>query len=110
MKNIELVDDIPFGVYVWKDANGKYVVDSDYNYMCIPSRKGDLKRIAALQRVAEAHGIVGGTAEFRSGARPISDAEWEEQMARQAAGEVPDQYDLGSLIEDYKYQKEFEGK
>lgn len=100
-----LVDDIQYGVYIWRDARGRIVADSDYNYMLIPSRKGDLHKIKLLEQAARSYGIMDGGPEFMAGARPISDAEWEHQKARQEAGLVPDEYDLGNLIDEYNYEK-----
>lgn len=107
-KHPGLVDDIQYGVYIWRDAKGRAVVDSDFNYMMIASKKGDLRKIAMLREAAAAYGITDGGPEFMSGARPVSQGEWEEQVARQEAGLVPDEYDLGNLIDEYKFQKEIE--
>jgi hypothetical protein len=107
-KNPGIVEDSNYGVYIWRDANGRAVVDSDYNYMMIASRKGDWKNIKALEAAARSYGIMDGGPEFCAGSRPISDGEWEEQKARQEAGLVPDEYDLGNLIDEYNYQKELD--
>lgn len=101
-------DEINYGVYIWRDAQGRAVVDQEYNYMLIASKKGDAKKIRLLREAARAHGVTDGHEEFHAGSRPISDGEWEEQKARQAAGLVPDEYDLGNLIDEYRYQKEFD--
>lgn len=106
--NRAIVDDVDYGVYIWRDEKGRAVVDADYNYMLIPSKKGDLRKIALLREAAAAHGITTGGPEFCAGSRPISDAEWEHQKAREAAGLVPDEYDLGNLIDEYRYSKRFE--
>lgn len=105
-----VVDDIEYGVYIWLDAHGRAVVDSDYNYMLIASKKGDLRKIRLLAEAARSHGVEGGGAVFQSGARPVSDAEWEHQKARQEAGMVPDEYDLGNLIDEAKYQRELDNQ
>jgi hypothetical protein len=107
-KNPGLVDDVGYGVYIWRDAHGRAVVDEEYNYMMIAAKKGDAKKIRLLAEAAKRFGIEGGHAEYHDGSRPVSDAEWEHQKARQADGLVPDEYDLGNLIDEYKYQKEFE--
>jgi hypothetical protein len=107
-KNPGVVDDIQYGVYIWRDGKGRAVVDDDFNYMMIASKKGDIRKIKALQDAARSYGIMDGAAEFCAGSRPISEAEWEDQKARQSAGYVPDEYDLGNLIDEYNYQKEFE--
>jgi hypothetical protein len=104
----ELVEETNYGVYIWRDAKGRAVVDSDFNYLCIASKKDDAKKIRLLAEAAASFGVTDGAAEFQSGSRPISDGEWEEQKSRQEAGYVPDEYDLGNLIDEYKYEKELE--
>ncbi len=104
-KNPGIVDDTNYGVYIWRDAQGRAVVDDDYNYMMIASKKDDAKKIRLLKEAAVAHGITDGYAEFHPGSRPISHEEWEHQKARQADGLVPDEYDLGNLIDEYNYEK-----
>lgn len=104
-KNPGFVDDIPYGVYVWKDGRGRYVVDDEYNYMLIPSKKGDLRKIKLLEQAARSHGIMDGGPEFLSGSRPVSDEEYAMQQQRQADGLVPDEYDLGNLIDEFNYQR-----
>lgn len=107
-KNPGIVDDVKYGVYIWRDGKGRAVVDSDFNYMCIASKKGDLRKIEMLRAAAESHGVTDGTAEFHAGSRPVSQGEFEEQKARQESGLVPDQYDLGNLIDEAKYQRELD--
>jgi hypothetical protein len=107
-RNPGIVDDVNYGVYIWRDGQGRAVVDADYNYMMIASKKDDAKKIRLLMEAARQHGIEDGYPEFCAGSRPISDSEWEHQKARQAAGEVPDEYDLGNLIDEFNYQKEID--
>jgi hypothetical protein len=107
---MKVVDEgIPYGVYIWQ-VNGKTIVDEDRNYLIAPARRGDLRAIARLKDfVNKELGIFEGQAVFEEGARPISDEEWEEQKERSLAGEVPDKYDLGNLIDEYKYRQEVDG-
>lgn len=86
--------------------DGKLVADDAGHWMLIASKVGDEKKIAALTAAARHYGIYVGKPLFLSGHRPISDEEFENQKARQAAGMVPDEYDLGSMIDQYKYEKE----
>lgn len=104
--NREFVEEHDYGVYIWRDANGKIVADEDYNVMCIRSKRGDQSKIDQLAAAAKSYGIEGGHAEFRGGQRPISQEEWEEQMQRQREGYVADPYDLGALIDEYKARKQ----
>jgi hypothetical protein len=107
-KNPGIVDDLNYGVYIWRDGKGRAVVDSDYNYLMIASKKGDAKKIRLLTEAVRSFGIEDGAPEFCAGSRPISDAEFEVQKERQANGEVPDEYDLGNLIDEFNYQKELD--
>jgi hypothetical protein len=107
-KNPGIVDDIQYGVYIWRDGQGRAVVDQDFNYMLIQSKKGDAKKMRLLQEAARAHGVMDGYPEFQAGSRPITDGEWEHQRARQESGLVPDEYDLGNLIDEYNYNKELD--
>ena len=107
----QIVDEgIPYGVYTWQ-INGRAVVDEDYNYLVAPARRGDMKAIKKLTDfVRNELGIEDGGPVFREGVRPISQSEWEDQKARQLAGQVPDKYDLGNLIDDYKYQRDLDAQ
>lgn len=111
MSNMKAVDqNIPYGVYVWR-INGKAIVNENYEYLQIASRRGDVNKIAQLKKfVNDELGIFEGGAWFEEGARPISNSEWEEQKARQQAGLVADPYDLGNLIEEMNYNKERHNK
>lgn len=111
MTNIKKIDEgIPYGVYIW-EINGKPVVNENRDYLIAPARRGDLAAIRRLTNfVQREYEIFEGGPVFKEGVRPISEHEWEDQMARMQAGEEPDQYDLGSLIDTYNYQKGLDGK
>lgn len=95
-----------YGVYVWITKNGERVEDSDGNVMNIPSRFGDIDKMARLRRAAEYYGVAeGGHPEFVSGARPVSQAEWEEQQARLRSGLIPDPLDYAALEEEARAAK-----
>lgn len=99
---------IPYGVYIWA-INGKPVVNENFDYLQIASKRGDIRKMSALQEfVNKELGIFEGQPVFMEGARPVTQAEWEDQKARQLAGEVPDEYDLGNLIDEYNYRREVE--
>lgn len=111
MSGYQLVDEgIPYGVYIWR-IDGKPVVDEDFNYLVAPARRGDMNAIRKLTDfVRNELGLTEGGPVFEEGARPINEGEWEEQMARMQNGDTPDLYDLGNLIDEYKYQKELDTK
>jgi hypothetical protein len=98
-------DNIGLGVYTWR-VNGRPVMNENGDHLIAPARRGDKEAIRKLTEVVRSFGIYEGEPCFEDGVRPISQSEWEEQKARQLAGEVPDPYDLGNLIEEYKNQKE----
>jgi hypothetical protein len=111
MTNIRVVDELGYGVYIATDeVTGKHVVNEDFQNLQVASKKGDQKKIDALMRAAKQCGIINPGFEYVDGARPVSDDEWEDQRSRLESGETPDKYDLGSLISEYKYEKEFGGK
>ncbi len=97
-----VVEETNIGLYVWEMPNGQWVGDEDGNFMNIPSRKGDCRKIDMLTAAARAHGIVTGGPKFLSGERRATDEEYEEQRERLDQGLIPDKYDLGNLIEEYK--------
>jgi hypothetical protein len=109
MKRVQAIDEgFQYGVYTW-EVGGRPVVDEDLNYLVAPARRGDVRAIARLTEfVNKELGIYEGGPVFRGGTRPISQEEWEDQMARQLNGEVADPYDIGNLIDEYKYQKELD--
>jgi hypothetical protein len=96
-KNPGIVDDLNYGVYIWRDGKGRAVVDSDYNYLMIASKKGDAKKIRLLTEAVRSFGIMDGAEEFCAGSRPISDAEFEVQKERQENGSGPGRVRLGQL-------------
>jgi hypothetical protein len=99
---LSYVDQFEYGVYVAKNHEGKYIIDQEGNHLSISSKKNDTKRMRELAEAARSFGIDNIQFEFRSGATKISDEEFEEQLERQRNGQVPDKYDLGVMIDDYK--------
>lgn len=95
-------ENIPFGVYVVKNHEGKYVIDEEWNYLSVQAMRGDLKKIGELCAAARACGIDQPEVEFWEGHRKIDDEEYERQLARQRDGYVPDEYDIGSQLDDYR--------
>lgn len=109
MSDFKIVDEgIPYGVYTWR-IDGKAVVNENFDYLVAPARRGDMRVINKLTDfVRNELGITEGGPVFEEGVRPISEEEWEDQMARMQAGDTPDPYDLGNLIDEAKYQKELD--
>lgn len=97
-----IVEEVPYGTYLWQLPNGQYISDGEGHYLMIFAIKGDKKRIEALRKAAEDCGVTTGRAVYVTGQRPVTDEEYEEQRQRLVFGLVPDTMDLPSLLEDKK--------
>lgn len=93
----QIVEEVPYGTYVWRMNDGTYLVDEEYRHLSIFCIKGDQKAIKALSDEARNLGFPDGYAEWKSGVRKITDEEYEEQEARQKLGLVADPYDWGAI-------------
>jgi len=92
------------GIYVWQLPNGDFLVDEDLNVLSINARRGDLRAMANISKVARNLGFE-GQAVFAEGHRKISDEEFEEQKWRMAQGLIPDPLDIGSYKDDLRAQQ-----
>lgn len=99
---MKAVDEVNYGVYVWKVEGGGILSNEVGDPLRINSMRGDLKRIAELRKAAAYWGYPEGEPVFWSGRRAISESEHDEQMARQQAGLLADPYDIPALIERQK--------
>lgn len=102
--NAEVIEEVPYGVYVCL-CEGKYLVNENYDYLCIMAIKGDQSKINNLKDVARSYGFPDVEVEFRSGARMISEEEYEEQMDRMKNGLVPDKYDIATIQAELEAKK-----
>lgn len=89
------IQETNLGVYIWRMNDGSWLIDGDGNFLSITAFQGDLTAIAKISAAARNIGYSEGQAIFAPGRRKISDSEFEEQMARQEAGLIPDIYDIG---------------
>lgn len=106
MSKLREVKEVDYGVYVWITADGKIVMDGDGNYLMIHSMRDDLIKMAKLGAAARHYGVPpGGHAEFVEGARAVSDSEYQEQKERLLAGEVPDEKDAASLLDEGRIER-----
>lgn len=104
---ISAVEETTYGLYVWETEGGAWIMDEDRNVMNIESEKGDATKIAAITEAAhrymrEAGVEPNGRPLFLAGNRRITDEQYEEQKARQAAGLTPDPFDVGAMEDDLK--------
>lgn len=97
------VKEVPWGVYLWKMPDGKFVGDGEGNFLMIASTEGDQQRMRALADAARACGVEEGAPCYFSGNRIVSDEEYEHQKARMKLGLVPDPFDIAAIREEQKY-------
>jgi hypothetical protein len=98
--NREVVEEVPYGMYVWELPSGEILGDGDGNVMNVFCMKSNQLAIEALTRAAKSYGFADGKAVWWSGKRPITDEEYEEQLARARWGMVPDPLDYGAIREE----------
>lgn len=98
--NKQVIKEVPWGVYIWECPDGNPVVDEEGNFMLVFCEEGNREAIKAITQAAAGYGFPEGKPVYWSGKRPISDEEYESQLARQAAGLVPDPLDIGAIREE----------
>jgi hypothetical protein len=103
------VDDkrIPYGVYVFQCEDGEYLGDGDGNLMLVFGLAADAKIHARTILTAARHyGFTKGKVQFWRGQRPVTDEEFETQMARHKLGLVPDPYDMSAFLDEMGAKKQ----
>lgn len=93
----DVVEEVPYGMYVWQNPDGDIFSDDDGNVMNVFCMKGDRRAIAALVEAARHYGAGEGKPVWWSGKRRVTDEELEEQQQRERWGLTPDPLDLGAL-------------
>ena len=64
---VSVVEENPgWGLYAWRKSNGQIFMDEDNNLLNIPSRYGDLEKIAQITQAAAHYGEPEGKACFHS--------------------------------------------
>ena len=101
-KNVEAVEEVPYGIYVWRCEDGEVLGDGDGNIMNVFCLKGDRKAIEAITKAARHYGFPDGQPEWWSGQRPVSDEEFEKQKQRQSLGLIPDEMDHGAIMDELR--------
>lgn len=100
---VKVIEESPFGLYVWMTAGGEIVSDEDGNYLNIEAMKGDERKIEILRNVAKDFGVEGGKPMFLSGYRRVTDEEYEYQRQRLELGLIPDELDIAAFKEEYEH-------
>lgn len=102
--NRQFIKELPWGMMVWQTPDGAVLGDDDGNVMHVFCSDTDPVRLQAAEKaIAEAAAFYGspeGKPVFWSGKRPISDEEHQSQLARAAAGLVPDPLDIGAINDE----------
>ena len=96
MSNTRVIPkNVPYGVYVWRNADGTTLSDSEGNVLSMNGLKNDLRCIKMMRDAATALGSGDGKPAFIPGSRQISQSEWEDQMEALKNGEeIPGDYDV----------------
>lgn len=102
--NRQVIQEVPWGMLVWQTPDGEFLGDADGNFMHVFCTNTDAKSYAAalkaLKQAAAHYGHPEGKAVFWAGKRPITDEELEQQLAREAAGLVPDPLDIAAIRDE----------
>lgn len=102
----QFIDEVEYGVYVWRMPDGKIVGDDQGNFLSINSMRGDIQKISMLTNAVKEFDVREGEPYFLSGHRKVTDEEYEEQKERFNDGLVPDEYDVPSVLEDLKFRND----
>lgn len=110
MSKTQVINEFDYGVMVWYTTDGRLVQNEDGDIMYISinnikDKKEVTEKARALRAAAASFGFVGGTPNFWSGNRPVSDEEYENQKQRQDAGLIPDMWDQGAINDEMRTKK-----
>jgi len=78
---------LDWGVYVWRNADGTTLSNSDNEVLSLAGFKGDLEKMRLMREAAAYYGSPDGSLAFIPGGRKISQSEWEDQMEAFIDGE-----------------------
>lgn len=103
----EIVEEVPYGMYVWRTDDGEVLGDGDGNVMNVFCIKGDRRAIQAITEAAKYYGYAEGKPEWWSGKRPLTDEEYEEQRLREKFGLEPDPLNVAGLKDAERERKAY---
>lgn len=95
----EVQPDLEYGLYLWRQDDGKLFKDEDGNYLNIPGLRGDIEKMAEIRNAAIYYGSQGGSPYFLAGGMRATDEEYSEQVDRLKAGYIPSMNDIGAVID-----------
>lgn len=94
------VEETDYGLYLWEMPDGALVSDDEKNFLNIPAKKGDQKKIKDLTDAVRSFGIQEGRPVFLAGNRRVTDEEYEYQKQRMEWGLIPDELDYGAARDE----------
>lgn len=100
--NKQEVKEVPWGVYLWRMPDGRFVGDDAGHFLMIQSMEGDNQKMQMLADAARNCGVDEGAPCFFRGNRIVSDEEYEEQKQRLKWGLTPDPLDIAAAKDDMK--------
>lgn len=95
------VREFNWGVYVAL-SDGKYVINSEGDYLSIPSEYNNAQKIRKLIKTAKSYGLENVSVEFIDGAYQISEEEYQNQKSAQASGLLLPGQDPGAFRDEQR--------
>ena len=86
MKITKVVDNSPYGLYVWLLPDGNIYRDNDNNVLNIPSVRGDISKMLLIKQAAASYGQPEGKAVFIAGVGRLTDDEYADELERRDSG------------------------
>lgn len=105
----QIVEEVPYGMYVWQTPDGEILGDGDGNIMNVFCMKGDRKAIDAITQAAKHYGFPEGNVIWWSGKRRITDEELQEQETRAKLGLEPDPLNYAGMMDNARERKQHGG-
>lgn len=100
--NKEIVEEVPYGMYVWQTPDGETLGDGDGNIMNVFCIKGDREALRAITEAAAYYGFPDGKPVWWTGKRRITDEEEQEQKMRAKLGLEPDPLNYSAIKDEIK--------
>lgn len=108
--NKQVIKEVIWGVYVWQTPDGEFLGDDNGNFLLTDlTTEDNPAAIKAITDAARHYGFPEGRPVYWSGKRPITDEEYEHQLAREQAGLVPDPLDIGAIRDEERALRQQNG-
>lgn len=108
--NKQVVKEVVWGVYAWQCSDGEFLGDGNGNFLLTTvTTEDNPAAIRAITEAARGYGFPEGRPVYWSGKRPITDEEYEHQLAREKAGLVPDPLDIAAIRDEERALRQQNG-